>query len=267
MTATAEGVSSPAITVYVHQLITSVTIAKVPTQPATLSTSCLSKGAPSGPESWQFEAFAFNGTTDITTSVGPFTWQNVNPGPTNIVNLTAPAVGSPLDQEIATANVPGMGQIFASASGLNSQAISIETCPVQTISLQAAGNPATSFVVNSGTQTTVDATVTDILGLPITGAPLTWISSNPLSVGVSGSTSTTFGGVATVSAASTGAANVIASCTPPACNGGIKPSEPIYPPNPLSFTVRSTTAPPSPTVYATTTACVTANPTNAACTA
>jgi hypothetical protein len=267
VTATAEGVSSPAITVYVHQLITSVTIAKVPTQPATLSTACLSKGAPSGAESWQFEAFAFNGTTDITTSVGPFTWQDLNPGPANIVNLTAPAVGSPLNQEIATANTPGISQIFASASGINSQAISVQTCPVQTISLQAAGNPATSFVVNSGTLTTVNATVTDILGLTITGAPLTWISSNPLSVGVSGSTSTTFGGVATVSSPTSGSANVIASCTPPACNGGIKPSEPIYPPNPLSFTVRSTTAPASPTVYATTTGCASANPTNGACTA
>lgn len=265
VTATARGVSSPAITVYVHQHITSVTIAKVPTQPATLSTSCLSKGAPSGPESWQFEAFAFNGTTDITTSVGPFTWQNVNPGPANIVNLTVPAVGSPLNQELATANVPGLGQIFASASGINSQAISIEICAVQTIALQAAGNPATSFVVSSGTQTPVNATVTDILGLKITGVPLTWSSTNPLSVGVSGGTSAAFGGVANVSSPSVGSANVIASCTPPACNGGIKPSEPIYPPNPLSFTVRSTTALASPTVYATTTACATANPTNAAC--
>src|SRR5438876_3544861 len=37
--ATAQGVSSPPVTVYVHQHITSITISKVPTQPPTLSTT------------------------------------------------------------------------------------------------------------------------------------------------------------------------------------------------------------------------------------
>src|SRR6266852_2848986 len=51
VTATAHGVSSPPVTIYVHQHITGITISKVPNQPATLSTACFSKGAPSGPES------------------------------------------------------------------------------------------------------------------------------------------------------------------------------------------------------------------------
>jgi hypothetical protein len=38
VTATAKGVSSPPVTIYVHQHITGVTISKVPNQPATLST-------------------------------------------------------------------------------------------------------------------------------------------------------------------------------------------------------------------------------------
>ena len=58
---------------------------------------------------------------------------------------------------------------------------------------------------------------------------------------------------------------MIASCTPPTCNGGIKPSLPIYPQSAISFTVHSNSAPANPTVYASTTACATANPTNATC--
>ena len=143
----------------------------------------------------------------------------------------------------------------------------IQTCLVQSISISAAGNPPanTSFVVNTGTSTTLNATVTDSLGMTLTGVPLTWNTSNPVSVGASGATSTVFGGVGTASSPTVGAVTVIASCTPPTCNGGIKPSLPIYPQSAISFTVHSNSAPANPTVYASTTACATANPTNATC--
>jgi hypothetical protein len=272
VTATAQGVSSPPITIYVHQHITSISIAKSPTQPPTMSNSCLSKGAPAGPESWLFEGFAFNGTTDITSTVGPFSWQTVTPtGSTSIVNLTSPAItaGSPLNQQIVTANSPGVAQLYASASGLNSQPISVETCRVKSITVSAAGNPPqTSFVVNTGTSTTLNATVTDSTDTVIASVPLTWSTSNPISVGISGTTSTVYGSVGTASAPAAGAGTVIASCTPPTCNGGIRVnggSAPIYPQSAISFIVRSTSTTTSPTVYATTTACSTANPTKATC--
>lgn len=277
ITVTAQGVSSPPITIFVHQHITSISVSKSPTQPPTLSNSCLSKGAPTGPESWLFEAFAFNGSTDITSTMGPFSWQTVNPtGSTSIVNLTATATaaGSPLNQQIVTANSPGLAQIYASASGLNSQPIPIETCRVQSIVVNAAGNPPTntSFVVNTGTSTTLNATVTDSANQIITGVPLTWSTSNPVSVGVSGATSTVYGSLGTASAPAAGAGTVIASCTPPTCNGGIRvpsgtgtTSLPVYPESAIAFLVRNSTTTTSPTVYATTTACSTANPTNATC--
>jgi hypothetical protein len=277
ITATTQGVSSPPITIYVHQHITSISVGKSPTQQPTLSNSCLSKGAPTGPESWLFEAFAFNGSTDITSTVGPFSWQTVDPpGSTSIVNLTAtPTIaGGPLNQQIVTANSPGLAQIYASTSGLNSQAIPTETCRVQSIVVNAAGNPPTntSFVVNTGTSTTLNATVTDSANQIITGVPLTWSTSNPVSVGVSGATSTSFGSVGTASAPAAGAGTVIASCTPPTCNGGIRvpsgtgtTSLPVYPESAIAFLVRNPTTTTSPTVYATSTACSTANPTNATC--
>ena len=265
VTAVAHGVPSAPVTVYVHQHVTSVVINKVPNQPPTLSNICLSKRAPSGnPESWLYQAFAFNGNTDITSSVGPFTWQSTAPsGQTSAaiaVTLIGPAVTAPLNQETAQANNPGSTLISASAGGVNSQPVSFTTCPVQTISLAAVNNPTTttSFTVTTGTATTLNATVTDSLGMPLTGVSLTWSTSNPISVGVAGSTSTSFGGTGSVTAPSAGSGSVTASCTPPACNGGIVPSMPIYPKTAINFIVRpasGNTTPASPTVYVTSTGC------------
>ncbi|HEV2697564.1 MAG TPA: hypothetical protein VGU90_06195 [Terriglobales bacterium] len=282
VTVSARGVSSPPVTVYVHQHITNIVIGKIPNQPPTLSTSCLSKRAPSGdPESLLYQAFAFSGGIDITSSVGPFSWQAVAlPGRvTNAVSLATPAAGAPgcvtspqgqcLNQQSATANAPGSALFFASASGVNSQPAQFTTCPVQTISLSALSNPATSFVVNTGTTTTLNATVTDILGMTITGGPLTWSSSNQTAVKVpaAGATSTVFGSVGSVSASAIGAGAVTASCIPPTCNGGITPSLPIYPKQAISFDVNSSTAPAAPTVLVSTTGCSpSGNPSNQSCT-
>src|SRR5581483_1145798 len=194
VTAVAEGVTSPPVTVYVHQHITSIVIQKAPNQSPTLSTLCYTRANPSlgpGPESVVYEAFAFSGTADITSSVGPFTWQPVaiSGQVGNMITLAGPPPGAPLHQETATAGTPGSTLIFASASGVNSQPVRFTTCPVQSISISALGNPSTSFVVNSGTSTTLNATVTDILGMTLTGATspaggsipglnLTWSSSN-----------------------------------------------------------------------------------------
>src|SRR6185437_10703936 len=227
------------------------------------------------------QATAFNGTTDITQSVGPFSWQTINPGSGNIVTPSKLATGaqgcllSPqgqcLNQEIVTATTPGVGQIYASVGPFVGQPISVDTCRVNSISIAAAGNDPsiTSFLVNSGTSTTLNATVTDIAGQDVTGVPLTWSTSNPVSVGASGvSTGSVFGSVGTASGSGAGQGTVIASCTPPTCNAGIKPTFPIYPQAAFNFDVRTTAAAASPTVYVTTTACgdLLANPSNATCT-
>lgn len=276
VTASALGTTSPPVTVYVHAPITSISVNKVPGQPQTLRTDCLSKGPAQGPEKWLFEASAFNGGTDITSSVGPFSWQQIDPGSSSIVSLSTPPAGtqgcllSPqgqcLNQEAVTATTPGIGQIYASANGFVGQAISVETCRVKQISITAAGNaPATtSFLVNSGTSTSLDATVTDIANQEVTGVPLTWSTSNPVAIGASGATSTVYGSIGTANASGAGQGTVIGSCTPPTCNAGINPTLPIYPQAAFNFDVRTTgTAAASPTVYATTTDC---NTTSATCT-
>ncbi|MGH9516312.1 MAG: hypothetical protein ACRD3P_11620, partial [Terriglobales bacterium] len=147
------------------------------------------------------------------------------------------------------------------------QPISVETCRVKSISIAAApaNDPSiTSFLVNSGTSTTLNATVTDIANQDVTGVPLTWSTSNPVSVGASGAASgSVFGGIGSVIGSSGGQSTVIASCTPPTCNAGIKPTLPIYPQAAINFDVSSTSSSASPTVYVTTTGC---NSTTATCT-
>ena len=278
VTASTLGVTSPPVTIYVHAPITSIAISKVPGQPQTLRTDCISKGTIHGPEKWLFQATAFNGSTDITSSVGPFSFQQINPGSSNIVTLSKPPNGaqgcllSPqnqcLNQEIVTASTPGISQIYASAGPFVGEPISVETCHVNSISIAAApdNDPSiTSFLVNSGTSTTLNATVTDIAGQQVTGVPLTWSTSNPISVPPisTNNLSSVYGSVGTPNGAGAGQSTVIASCTPPACNAGITPTLPIYPQAAFNFNVRSTATAASPTVYATTTAC---NTTSATCT-
>src|SRR6266480_6504603 len=69
VTATARGVSSPPTTVYVHQHIDSIIVN--PVTPPT--TSCYSKDTVI-----DYEAHAFSRNTEITASVGTFTWQVLN---------------------------------------------------------------------------------------------------------------------------------------------------------------------------------------------
>lgn len=234
VTAVANGVPSSPVTVFVHQHVTSVVIQPFPGQPPTLSTICFSKAGPNNsPESTLYEAFAFNGGTDITSSVGLFEWQSPLPvgASANSVSLLSAGVSAPLNQEIAQANTPGSTLIVASAGGVNSQPLPFTTCPVQTISISAQNfSPGQrSFVIGSGTGITLNAIVTDSIGRTLTGVPLLWNSNNPVSVVASGTTSTVFGSTASVSGPSAGQAAITASCTPPSCNGGIIPSMPIYP--------------------------------------
>ena len=287
VTAEANGVTSPTMNVYVHPHVTNIAISKVPGQPPTLSPLCLTKAAPllgPGPESVLYQASAFGGaggTNDITSTLGPFTWQSVAlpgqtagvstavalaPGPLNSPQCLQGINGQCFNLEVATAGNPGAAAIVASAGGVNSPAVPFTTCPVQSIQVTPANNsPSTTFAVATGTTTVLNATVKDTLNLTITGVPLTWSASTPTSVSVAGTSSNVFGSVGTVSSPAVGGGSVTASCTPPTCNGGMVPSNPIYSPQAFGFTVTpSTTAPPSPTAYVTTSACTT---TSQGCTA
>ena len=240
VTARSHGVSSPPTTVYVHQHIDRIVISPVagqtpPTGP------CFSKG-----QSFNYQANAFSRGLDITGTVGPFTWQSVNNDVTTLAIATdsAPVAGLVTGQAKVTAHTPGITSLVASNGNVNSQPLDFATCAVQSITLAVNGSTTNSINVTSGSGKTVTATVLDTQGNTITGLPLTWSSSNPLSV------SATSGSIATPKA---GGATVVASCTPPTCNIGLKPLLPIYPEGAVDVVVApastTTTTTTTPTVY------------------
>lgn len=233
VTATAQGVSSPPTTVYVHQHVDKIAVSflQMPNQPPPTN-PCFSVG-----QIADYQATAYSNGVDITPTVGVFAWQSQQ---TSVATLN-PTVPALLPGQVqVTAKVPGLTSLFATIGTVNSLPIAFTTCPVQSITL--------AVTTSTSTSKTITPTVFDTLGTEIAGVPLTWSSSNPGSVSVSSS-----GGAS--GAASGGGASIIASCTPPTCNVGILPSLPIYPENVVNVFITPTGTTQTSTVYVSTTSC------------
>lgn len=244
VTASALGASSIPTFVFVHPAIDSVTVTGVLLDGVPVQEPCLSQS-----QSMTLDAHAFSQGVDVTASVGPFTWSQSNTSVATLTPLNNGAYNFPTNQVTATAAVPGITHIFASASGVTSTSFQqptytqtvggptspvldfFATCPIQNIALEvgAVGSAQTSFSVTKGSSTpaqTVFATITDIMGhssLPNTNSgivlskiPLTWLSSQPgaISVGTDCTES------CQVTLNSPGAASITAACSPPTCNVG-----------------------------------------------
>jgi hypothetical protein len=233
VTASAQGVSSPTTTVFVHQHVDKITasLLVLPNQPPPTN-PCFSVGQTSN-----YQATAYSNGVDITSTVGVFTWQTLV---ANVATLTiADSLLLPGQVEV-TAKTPGLTPLFATIGNVNSVPIYFTTCPVQSITL--------AVTAASSTSRTITPTIFDTLGLQITGIPLTWSSSNSGSVSVSA-------GVATGSSTG-GGATIIGSCTPPTCNIGFAPSLPIYPENVVNVVVPvSGGTTPNSTVYVSSDSC------------
>ena len=257
VTATANGVNSPPTTVYVHQHIDSIALQDLcsvpqPNAPCTLPRHpCQSFLENSKPQNTVYQARAFSHGADITSSVGQFAWQAVNPAVASLSN-TASGLGNivnniSLNQIQVTAKAPGVTPVYATIGTATSSPVNFTTCAVQSIALQVTDSSATSK--------TIVPTVTDTVGnvistsTNVSGIPLTWSSSQ------SGSVTVTSAGVATAST-SGGGATIVASCTPPTCNIGFLPTLPIYPENGVQFILNPTaSAAPAVTVYVSSTGC------------
>jgi hypothetical protein len=236
VTAVASGHSSPATTVYVHQHIDSIQIRQAESQPPQYD--CFSQG-----QTWQFEAVAYNNGVDISDTVGPISWSSSNPGvvtPTPIVNPSQPNV---LNRVQTTARIPGITQLFASASRTTSAPFPYTTCLIQAIYLQIGGQntAGNSITVNNGGGVPVTAIAVDTLcgvanNTPLADRPLTWSTSNPEVIAF-GNTTNSSGSNSASARANLGGAILTASCSPPSCNiglpgltpsGELVPSLPIY---------------------------------------
>lgn len=249
VTASAQGASSSPTFVFVHPPIDYITVTGILPTNQTLQEPCLSQG-----QTMTVQAKAFSQGADVTASVGPFTWSADNLSVVKLTPLLNPAYNLATNQATATANTPGIAQIYASASGVasnsfqqpqytNTQGTSpvlnfFETCPVQNIALELgpAGSQQTgqtSFVTAKGTAQTITAIITDVMGntslenpnsiTVLKNIPLTWTASQPAVV----ATGTSCTQSCSASTPSPGAGSITASCSPPTCNVGFPQSPAI----------------------------------------
>ena len=258
VTATGNGVSSPPVTVYVHQHIDQITVTQFRPPNAPAQPDCVTLAQAPGIQNYlDFQASAFrivdvNGaptTVDITNTVGSFTFSQTNATVAKITT-TDPELnnnnGNQITQARVSASAPGFTQVFASVSGVSSLPAQIpdskgqmhpyfETCLVQSINLQVGNSPGnTSFAVASNTSgITITPTVIDRLGNKLTNPvpKLDWISLSPPNASLNPNTTTSGGtleGTATVKASVPGGTGVIAICVAPNCNVGVQPVQPVY---------------------------------------
>jgi hypothetical protein len=242
VTASALNASSTFTWVFVHAAIDNVTVTGVLLNGVPVQEPCLSQS-----QSMTLEAHAYSQGTDITSSVGPFTWFAQYSSVVSLIPVVNTYYNFATNQVTARAAQPGMTQIYATAGGVtssvfqqpqyqNSQGTTsppldfFETCQIQTIDLEInhVGSGQTTFVTGKGAAgaETVYATLTDIMGnstLPNTNGavilsriPLTWSASNPGAVGPSSACVET----CALGTPVPGSGTVTASCSPPTCNAG-----------------------------------------------
>ncbi|HKE32170.1 MAG TPA: Ig-like domain-containing protein [Candidatus Angelobacter sp.] len=233
ITATAQGVTSSALTVTVHPKVTSVVVDPV-------------AGCTSSTHTQQFTAHACSSfvvphassgpcapnAAEITSGIGSFTW-----------NTTDATVATVDTNGLVTAATPGQAGIVATASGATSSATPYRTCMPVRIRLHVngdpAGSPTTSANMTQNQNLILESDMEDENGVT-TNSVATVIASNIPAVA-------TMNGL-TLTATSFGGGGIIAGCSPPACGNGFPSPFPIYS---NLFRVTVAGASPATTVYAT----------------
>jgi hypothetical protein len=256
------GANSVPTYVFVHPPIDNITVSGIVVNGQSVQEPCMSQG-----QSMTVEAHAYSRGSDITASVGPFTWSANNTAVATLTPLpnttfipgTNTTYNFATNQATATAAAPGMTYIFATASGASSTSFQqpqltnaqgtagplldfFSTCPIQNIALElgAPGSGRTTFAAVKGSTSsqTAVATVIDIMGnssLPNTDGgvvlsktPLTWSSSQSQVIGTTPGCTLS----CAISVPSAGSATITASCSPPTCNVG-------YPLTPASLSTKA----------------------------
>jgi hypothetical protein len=212
VTATANGVTSNQVEVFVHTPVTAVSLVlEQPGNPASTITGCLSQTQTAQLDSQAF--YSSNGTQQLLCSPTP---------PANSPNIPScsAAVGdltytsqnttvATIDQNgVITAVLPGTTYITASVAGSGSSAGYFSTCPPASINVNLNGQ--TTGTVTQGVTQNLVTTIVDTKGNTIQGLSLDYQSTNPLdiSAGSGGAITANFAGEATI----------YAVCQPTTCN-------------------------------------------------
>src|SRR5580658_593083 len=242
VTASALGADSVPTWVFVHPPIDNITVTEISLNGAPIIEPCLSQT-----QSMTVEAHAYSQGTDITQSVGPFSFSANNPTVVNLIPITNIAYNFPTNQATAVALFPGITQIYASASGVSSSSFQqpqyqnaqgttsppldfFSTCPIESVALELGSGSQltnqTSFVTAKGSSQAVTAVLTDVMGhssLPsvaggivLSKIPLVWSASQPAVLSISAGCLQT----CILGTPLPGSGSVTASCSPPTCNIG-----------------------------------------------
>ena len=223
VTASADGVTSNPLPIFVHPVVTSIVLggpsSNCTTDPTTaccplattgavtakpyLANSCISQGSTA-----QLVARVYAGTganqTNISCLAGHL--QLSAQGETSTTTISQVVS---IDQNgVATANQPGSVLISANIANAASSAGFFSTCPPASITLTTPGSTANPVVVNQNNPQPIVATAFDTNGVPLTGLSLEFVSTTPSTIPAG----------STVTPPLAGAASISAVCQPPSCN-------------------------------------------------
>jgi sugar lactone lactonase YvrE len=227
ITASAESVTSNPVEVFVHAMVTSVSLVTESSSTSINTQQCYSQGAKATLDAQACYANSSNqqvllcapssvtsnfacplpaGVTSVpncTASIGELSYSVGNPQVASIATNTT------TNQVTITAAQPGTTSITASVAGSGSSAGYFSTCPPKSISVTLA-NGDTSGTITQGVTQNLTTTITDTQGNPITGLSLTYQSTDPIDISASsaGAITTSYPGVA----------SVYAICQPSSCN-------------------------------------------------
>jgi len=216
VSASAQGVTSNPVQVFVHAQVTSVTLVG--------PQSCVSQAAPPVQLDAQACFAGSNNTQQLLCAPSTVTSANYAcPAPSGATISNCSSVIGTLSYSVATSSIasinsetnqitaelPGTTIITASIAGSGSSAGYFSTCPPASINVTLA-NGSTSGTVTQGVTQDLTTTVIDTNGNPITGLSLTYQSTDPIDISASnnGNITTNFPGVASVTAI----------CQPSVCN-------------------------------------------------
>jgi len=233
VTATGDAVTSNPVEVYVHPLVTSITLVG--------PTECLSQGQVAQLDAQACYRSSVNPSntpqptllcapSTVTSAASPdfacpLPYVNTGGSLVQVAASTIPSCTSSigtLTYGVGAANValinaetnqitaeqPGTTAITASIAGSGSSAGYFSTCPPRSISVTLANGATTGSVDHSVTQD-LKTNIVDSNGNTITGLSLNYQSTDPIDISVSGGAVTT---------SYPGAASITAICEPPGCN-------------------------------------------------
>jgi len=225
ISASAAGVTSNPLPIFIHPVVTSIvlggpssncatdpTTACCPlatvgavTAPPYLANSCLSQGTTAQLVARVFAGSAAN-QTNISCQAGHL--QYTVQGAVSTTNISSVVS---IDQNgVATANQPGSVLITANVADAASSAGFISTCPPTSITLTTPGATTNPVVVNENNPQALQVTAVDQNKVSLTGLSLEYVSTSPTTIpaGANGS----------VTPVLAGAASIAAICQPPECN-------------------------------------------------